>query len=267
MQDDWYEIAEIAPGVFAIGEPRYHQQNWSYLIRGAERALLFDTGSFGGDITGVVGRLNDLPLTALPSHMHYDHLGNVEAFDRVALADLPMLRACAADGVVIPTEALFLGARENRAAPRIKVAEWLPVGSVIDLGGAALTLLHTPGHSPDSVALWWAERDMLFAADFLYHGRLFAQTPGASLADYDRTARALRHRIGARIRILGAHGDAARVEAAAPPELDRGHLDALIGALDGIRRASPELSDGVAELPVTPLNTIVVGADALRGFS
>ena len=37
--DDWYAIEEIAPGLFAIGEPKYHQINWNYLIvrRGAAR--------------------------------------------------------------------------------------------------------------------------------------------------------------------------------------------------------------------------------------
>ncbi len=267
MTESKYKVIEVAPGVHAIGEPLYHQQNWTYLICGSERALLFDTGSYFSDITPVVAGLTDLPLMVMPSHMHYDHLGNVLAYDTVVLADLPLLRACEVDGVVTPSETLFLGRSEDRIAPSFAVAEWLAIGSSINLGGAVLTVLHTPGHSPDSVSLWWAERDMLFAADFLYHGRLFAQTPGASLVEYDKAAQEVRALITPHTRILGAHGNADSVEAAQAPELDRSHLDALIAVFAEMRRNPPQLIDGTATVPVTPLNTLIVGADALQGFS
>ena len=31
--DDWFAIENIVPGIHAIGEPRFHQINWNYLIR------------------------------------------------------------------------------------------------------------------------------------------------------------------------------------------------------------------------------------------
>jgi glyoxylase-like metal-dependent hydrolase (beta-lactamase superfamily II) len=42
--DDYYVVAELGDGAYAIGEPRYGQCNFSYLIVGSDRALLFDTG-------------------------------------------------------------------------------------------------------------------------------------------------------------------------------------------------------------------------------
>lgn len=260
---DWYTIETPYPGLFAIGEPRYSQQNWSYLIHGTERALLFDTGSFFGEVAPLVSELNDLPLTVLPSHMHFDHLGNVTAFDRVVLADLPVLRACEADGCLIPAPELFLGEGEGREPPRFAVTEWLPVGTAIDLGDVVLTVLHTPGHSPDSVSLWWNEADILLAADFIYHGPLYAQVPGASLADYIRTGEALRAIIGPATRIFGAHGDAASAESAAAPELDAGNLDALLVCLRDLRDAPPAFAGAPVERRVSSLNTVVLSPEAM----
>ena len=96
--DNYYAVAEIGDGAYAIGEPRYGQCNFSYLIVGSERALLFDTGPGIRDITKVVKALTSLPTVALPSHLHFDHIGNLPRFEEVALPDLPALRAQTRDG-------------------------------------------------------------------------------------------------------------------------------------------------------------------------
>ncbi|MEQ9260511.1 MAG: MBL fold metallo-hydrolase [Roseovarius sp.] len=263
MADDWYKVVSLAPGCFGIGEPRYEQQNWSYLIEGAERALLFDTGSFCADITPVVARLTEKPVTALPSHMHYDHLGNVHRFGEVHLPDLPVLRACERGGVVTPSEELFLGHHENRSAPGFAVARWLPLGREIDLGGVALRLMHTPGHSPDSVSLWWEAEAMLFAADYLYPGPLYAQVPGASVAAYLATARALLGWLPEQAALLGAHGDAPDAARAQPPRLGRGDLAALERSLAGLIADPPEIGDAPVTLPISPRLEMILAAEAL----
>ena len=204
--DDWFAIETIAPGVHAIGEPRFHQINWSYLIEGQQLALLFDTGPGARDISEVVNALTKLPLIALPSHMHFDHTGNLHRFQTIALPDLSVLKACMRDGLLHATDDLFRGFLEGMVWRPVIISEWWPIGTRIDLGGRHLDLLHTPGHSPDSVSLFDRDARILFAADFVYPGPLFAQVPGADLAAYLATADALLLQINDQTQIFCAHG-------------------------------------------------------------
>lgn len=204
--DDWFAIETIAPGVHAIGEPRFHQINWNYLIEGQGTALLFDTGPGVRDIWDVVRTLTELPLITLPSHMHFDHTGNLHRFQNIALADLPVLRTCMRDGLLHATDDLFLGFLEGMVWKPVKISQWLPIGMRIDLGGRQLEVLHTPGHSPDSISLFDREANILLAADFVYLGPLYAQVPGANLADYLTTADDLLPQINGQTKIFCAHG-------------------------------------------------------------
>ena len=182
--DDWFAIEEVARGVIAIGEPRFHQINWNYLIFGSRRALLFDTGPGVRDISKIVRSLTTLPVPALPSHMHFDHTGGLAGFGNIAVADLQVLRDCVRDGWLCASDDLYRGFREGMVWTPVRVNHWLPISGKIDLGGRRLELLHTPGHSMDSVSLWDKTANLLFAADFIYPGPLYAQIPGADLKAY-----------------------------------------------------------------------------------
>lgn len=235
--DDWFALREVAPGIHAIGEPRFHQINWNYLVLGKERALLFDTGPGVRDILQVVKALTPLPLTAMPSHMHFDHTGNITRFFDVAVADLPLLRAFEKDGMLQEPGNLFLGHYEGMKWTPFRVSQWLPPGHVIDLGGRRLEVIHTPGHSPDHVALWDKEADVLLAADFLYLGALYAQVAGSNLADYERVCESLLTRIGPKSRIFGAHGMPDGKGQHTAPELAKTDAEALLSTLKTLKKS------------------------------
>ncbi len=177
--DDYYAIERIDARTFAIGEPRYYQQNFNYLIVGEERAILFDSGPGVRDIRPVVASLTNLPVTAVPSHLHYDHVGNHARYERIAVIDLPYLRARAAEGVLRPTRWEHLGFFEGFPIPELRVTEWWAPDAMIDLGGRTLRVLHTPGHTYESISLHDEARAQLFTGDYLYEGSLFAFLPGA----------------------------------------------------------------------------------------
>ena len=88
----------------------------------------------------------------------------------------------------------------------VKISEWWPIGKRIDLGGRQFEIIHTPGHTPDSVSLFDRDADILLAADFVYPGPLYAQVPGANLADYLKTSEVLLLQINDQTQIFCAHG-------------------------------------------------------------
>ena len=165
--DDYFTVELVAPDTWAIGEPRYAQQNYSYLITGRDRALLFDAGPGIRDMRATAESLTDRPITFLPSHFHYDHAGNGISFDEIAVLDLPYIRErVAADGTFSPTRMEHLCSAEGFSPPGWKVDHWWAPGTRIDLGGRTLTLFHTPGHTTDSISLLDANNRLLFSGGY-----------------------------------------------------------------------------------------------------
>lgn len=188
MVDDYWAVQKIDSRTYAIGEPRYYQGNYTYLLLGSRRALLFDSGSGTRNIRPIVERLTSLPVTVMPSHLHYDHLGGIRAFSSVAMIDLPQTRRDVRHGVFRPSRYEFLGFSDGRRPPAFHVTQWLKPGARIDLGGRTLEVIHTPGHTATSAALFDPAAHQLFSGDFVYPTTLYAFLPGASLSAYRRTA-------------------------------------------------------------------------------
>ncbi len=76
-----------------MSEPKYWQQNVSYLLIGQDKALLFDSGPGVYSIRDVVKTLTTLPVLVIPSHLHFDHVGRIDEFPEIGLLDTPVLRA------------------------------------------------------------------------------------------------------------------------------------------------------------------------------
>lgn len=199
--DDWYAVAPLDARTWAILEARYPQHNVNYLIAGDERAILFDSGPGERDIRPVLESLTRLPITAAFSHTHYDHIGNHARFASVAALDHPSLRARMQDGRFTPS----LAQHGALGRPSFPITEWWTVDSHVDLGGRRLQVLHVPGHTPESVALFDPERRWLFSGDFLYLGDLFAFNPGADLAVYRRSMDRLADELPDDVAVFGAH--------------------------------------------------------------
>jgi hydroxyacylglutathione hydrolase len=260
--DDWFAIENVAPGVHAIGEPLYHWFNWSYLVEGRDRVLLFDTGPGLRNIAQVVAALTPEPLTVIPSHMHFDHTGNLHQFSEIAMADLPVLRACEREGVFHASDDLYIGFQENMVWKPVRVTAWWPVGYCIDLGGRQLEIIHTPGHSPDSISLLDTQANILFAADFIYPGDLYAQVPGSDLQEYLRSANLLLPLINDKTKIFCCHGKPDEAGNHRAPLMNRRDIVDLGTTLENLKNSgnSPD------EIPVNARMTILADKAAYASW-
>lgn len=258
MVDDYWAVQNIDPYTYAIGEPRYYQANYAYLIVGERRALLFDAGSGTRNLTDLVRTLTPLPVTVMPSHLHYDHSGGIASFASIAMIDLPETRADVTDGKFTPGRYEYLGMIDKLVPPTFSVAEWVKPDTTIDLGGRVLRVIHVPGHTPSSVALYDAARHQLFAGDFIYPTTLYAFLPGASLTEYRATTRALLATLPADTKIWTAH--CCRVGERAAPWLTMTDVRDLNVALDAIQSGASH-STGLypRRFPVNLQMTVATG--------
>lgn len=199
--DDWFTIDEIDRDTYIISEYRHWEETHCYLLNGLEKSLLIDTGLGICDIREPVSKLTSLPVTAVATHIHWDHVGGHRYFPKFYAhreeldwlsGKFPLSRKTIQDMVVdrcdLPEGFDVSGYTMFQGTP----ARLLEEGDTIDLGGRRVEVLHTPGHSPGHMCFWEAERGYLFTGDLVYLDTLFAYYPSTDPAAYldslERTA-------------------------------------------------------------------------------
>ena len=238
---DWFQVYAVAPGVFAISEPRQYEGVTSFLVVGSKRALLIDTGLGVAAIGDVVRGLTDRPVTVLNTHTHFDHVGGNGEFADVRNLDSPFSRASARGDV---SESIAAYARGSLAEERIcgalptgvtsreyplptwQAAGYVTDGERLDLGGRALEVLRTPGHTPDSICLLDRENGLLFTGDTYYSGEIYLWSPETHVADFIASIDRLAPLAAGLKMLLPAHG---------PPAADPRRLLELQTALAQIQ--------------------------------
>ncbi len=190
---DWFTVDEIDPGSYIISEYRHWEETHCYLLNGSERSLLIDTGLGICNIYEEIQKLTDKPVTAVATHIHWDHIGGHKYFpDFYAHKDelnwlngeFPLTLETIKEMVLDrcdPPEGYNVDAYEFfQGTP----TEILAGGEEIDLGGRRVQVLHTPGHSPGHMCFWEPERGYLFTGDLVYKDTLLAYYPSTDPAAY-----------------------------------------------------------------------------------
>ena len=163
-----YEIIQINDHTWRLeeGDVRF------FLLTGADRALLVDTGMMVKQAIEAARTLTDLPLELLNTHGDPDHIGCNDRFETCYMhpAEEENYRnACR----------MQFGDAERGAAIR-PVAE----GDVIDLGKRELEVIHLPGHTPGSIALLDRSARVLISGDPIQDGSIFMFGPARDLTLY-----------------------------------------------------------------------------------
>lgn len=251
VKQEWFEVYQVADGVFAIYEPFQFQEIISYLILGERSALLFDTGMGIGRIGDLARELTDLPVRVLNSHTHIDHIGGNAEFDFVYAMDTPFTlsraNGAAADAVAEEVAPAALcrplpdGKRARDYAIRpFSIDATVGDGTRIHLGGRTLEVLHIPGHTPDSIALLDRDNGLLWTGDSYYPGPIWLFAEETNLRAYQTSVARLAALTPLLKQVLPAHN----VPMATPDqlrELSRA-VDAVLDAnIAPLRRDGPML--------------------------
>ena len=180
--NETYEIIRIDDRTWRIEDGMVR----CYLLAGAEKALLIDTGMTLKNAREIAEGLTDKPVELACTHGDPDHIAGNAAFPRFYMhpAEEPNYRAFGGAGEIVPV-------RE---------------GDVLELGGRALEVVELPGHTPGSIALLDRTRRALISGDPIQTGGIFMFGPGRDLKQYYASLRKVQKRIPEFDAIWPAHG-------------------------------------------------------------
>ena len=189
----WFTTEQLSPETWVISEYRHWEETHCYLVCGAEKALLIDTGLGICDISAEVKKLTSLPVSAAATHVHWDHVGGHRYYpdfyaheaeldwlrgkfplSRETVREMVLDRCDPPEDFRIEDYEMFQGTP----------ARLLRDGDAVGLGGRTLEVLHTPGHSPGHLCFFERETGYLFTGDLVYKGELFAYYPSTDPEAY-----------------------------------------------------------------------------------
>lgn len=189
----WFTIDQIDENTYIISEYRHWEETHCYLLKGNGRALLIDTGLGVSNISEEVKKLTDQPVTAVATHIHWDHIGGHQYYPDFYAhekelnwlsGEFPLsmetIREMVVDRCDLP-EGYDVDAYEFFQGAPTRV---LRDGDIIDIGGRIITVFHTPGHSPGHMCFWEAAKGYLFTGDLVYKDTLFAYYPSTDPQAY-----------------------------------------------------------------------------------
>jgi len=234
--EGWFSRTAVDTATTMLTEPFVHEYMRANIwhLKGRDADLLVDTGMGIRPLAPEIETQPGKPLIAVASHIHLDHVGSLHEFpERAGPAWSADAFATMPDAATYAHEFRALQAPVSRpphagwnaTGYRIRPAPLtrsLAAGDRIDLGDRQFTVLHLPGHSPDSIAFLDERDGLFFSGDAVYDDTLLDDLPDSDRATYRTTMRRL---LDLPVRIgHGGHGpsfDGTRMRAIARAYLER----------------------------------------------
>lgn len=238
-----------------------------YVIMGADKCVLIDTGCDSGDYRAFVEQhINKQrkPFHVINTHVHFDHVGGNHRFtedSKIIMSDrkkeftlnFPLTSLCVSHG--------------TQVKPFV-VTDWVSHGAVISLDDSkplegpdgtslakSLVILHTPGHTLDSLSVYYPAESRLFIGDLLYpYTAIPISAVGSSVVDYRQSLDLLKEFV---IEHEVTTLSCGHVEAGLKPDA----ISEVQRLMDAIQAGSAQPSayedDGVAQYSSTSFNVLI----------
>ncbi len=185
--DNWFTVDEIDSQTFAISEYKHWEETHCYLLCGQKSAILIDTGLGVSNIREMVDSLTKLPVMAVTTHVHWDHIGGHQYFDNIGVHEIEKEWLSVQFPIPLQTVKNSLSKPPCNFPEKFDIDAYqifrgipqriLHDGDCLDLGGRKIQVVHTPGHSPGHCCFYEQERKYLYSGDFIYKGCLYAFYP------------------------------------------------------------------------------------------
>lgn len=240
-----FEVHQLSERTLVIIESdRFGELPHIYVVLGPKKAVIIDTGCNTASLHDFLVTLSCLEgkeFQVVNTHIHYDHIMGNYGF---SMASQRRCRGiCQGSRSRVFSENWKANSLQDMVGASIldfAVTDWLDEGARIYLNDEeptdeeSLEILHTPGHTPDSISLYLPAENRLFSGDLIYPGSLFLYLPGSSLEDFCQSLQKLRVFIARKpegLLLSCGHID---------PELPAKTLEELYKLLDDMKQGSAQ---------------------------
>lgn len=194
----------VTSGTFSLDGGTWDVDNNVYLIGDDSEVLVIDAAHDAAKIAEAIGGRRVVAI--LSTHGHDDHIDAAPA-----LADLT-----GAPILLHPADAHLWGMKHADRRPDADLSD----GQIISVAGVEGTVLHTPGHAPGAVCVYFPDLGAVFSGDTLFNGGPGAT--GRSFSDFPTIIESISSRLlnlPPETVVHTGHGDDTSIGAEAP------HLD------------------------------------------
>jgi glyoxylase-like metal-dependent hydrolase (beta-lactamase superfamily II) len=135
----------------------------------AREALVVDPGDDAEHIKDTIERSGLTPVRIIATHGHFDHI--MAAYELQLIYRIGFFMH---DGDAFLLDRMgesarrFLGVMPDLPPPELSGT--LHAGDVIPVGRLRLTVMHVPGHTPGSIALYGSDEDVCIVGDLIFSG-------------------------------------------------------------------------------------------------